>query len=671
MRLDAELLETLNLQKNKLNQLHKAGLYTTKDVLNNLPRKYLDAREETTFQFAYSHPESFSHVKGRVVKVNNTPKVLRFTLKAENGGNIYLSYFHAAYMENKMGVGDTVDIVAKFTGGVGYHNVPYIACTNPKWIAVNSNSLNSILPIYKKVKGMSEEYYDNVLNQCLQEDHTNDYLSGEMLEKYGLCTLPTAWQYLHKPENTEELIVGKKRVVFDDLFLFNFMLKEKSLKDNVTSPFRFTSAKLLTAYYKTLPFDLTDGQKEAIRILYREGKSGKKINALLQADVGYGKTECAKMFALLGVEAGYQAVILAPTMVLAKQHYADFKKSFEPIGVTVDYLAADLTVTQRKKVLQKLKDGTTQVLVGTHSCIADSVEYKALGCVVVDEEHRFGVKQREKLANRTANGVHTLSMSATPIPRSLASALYGDQTEVIDIKTAPAFKKPIKTKLISNTKEEWPLLIQELNAGHQVYIVCPAIDENDDMATVTEVTEEYQQLLSKTPYKVGMLHGSMKKYEITQNINDFAENKIQVLVSTTVVEVGVNVQNATLMIIKNAERFGLAQLHQLRGRVGRGTAQGYCLLESSSNKEALQVLVDSTDGFVIAQEDLRLRGAGRLTGTVQSGKNKYLDEMIKYPKINAMTRDLITEIFQNDDEQEYFEDYFSNAIDSMGEESDE
>lgn len=669
---ESESLRTLNIPENKLKQLERASLVTIQDVLQKFPKKYLDARHVTSFAYAYANPKTMVHIRATVKYLNNhVPDNLRYTLETERGGLVYLTWFHAAYMENRMHIGDVVDIVAKFESGKNRQGRAFISCANPKFIAINSNELNKIIPVYKKVKGMSDEYYEGVLNQCLQDNHVNDYLSGEMLSKYNLCTLPTAWQYLHKPDDVEALKKGKKRIVFDDLFLFNFMLKEKSVKNKSVSPFRFTGAKLLTEYYKTLPFDLTEGQKEAIRTLYKEGKSGKKINVLLQADVGYGKTECAKLFSLLGVEAGYQAVILAPTMVLAQQHYADFKKSFEPIGVTVDYLAADLTATQRKKVLQNVKSGKTQVLVGTHSCISDSVEYKSLGCVVVDEEHRFGVKQREKLAAKTENGVHTLSMSATPIPRSLASALYGDETEVIDIKTAPAFKKPIKTALISKISEEKPLLMQELNAGHQVYVVCPAIDDNDDMATVTDVAQQYEELLKDTSYKVGMLHGSMKKSDISKNIKDFADNNVQVLVSTTVVEVGVNVKNATLMIIKDADRFGLAQLHQLRGRVGRGKDQGYCLLESESNKEALQVLVDSNDGFIIAQEDLRLRGAGRLTGTEQSGKNRYLDEMLKYPNINKMTKELVTEIFKDEDELEYFEDYFRGAMEMMKEENEE
>lgn len=667
-------LEILNLPSQKLNQLHKAGLFSMEDVLNRFPRKYIDGTELAASR-AFGQSKELHHIRGEVINVKMVNRTSpSYCLRLTDGEIIHCTFFNSAWLTDKIRLHDTLDVIGKITsyqswnGDINWSTVPvYFAINNPE-------KLTRIIPVYKKIPGMSDDYYQNILDQCLQQcaGIVDDYMPIDLQAAHHLCSLPVAYQYLHRPASAAEYQMGKRRILFDDLFLFNILLQEKASKSSTVSPFVFTGAHLMTEYYRTLPFDLTEGQKEAVRKLYHEGKRGKKISMLLQADVGYGKTEVAKMFALFGVEAGYQVAVMAPTVVLARQHFADFTKSFQGMNLHIAYLGSDITAKEKKTVLKNIKDGTVNILIGTHSCISDCVEYKKLGCVVIDEEHRFGVKQREKLMQKTVNGVHSLSLSATPIPRSLANALYGEGVEVTDIKTAPSFKKPVITKQISSLEEELPYIQTALSSHHQIYVVCPAIDENEkqNMVAVNKAFLDYVKYFENEDCRVGLLHGKMKKDEIAAVIEKFNRGEANILVSTTVVEVGVNVPNAALIIIKQADRFGLAQLHQLRGRVGRGHAQGYCLLESDTDKERLKVLVESHDGFYIAQKDLELRGGGRLTGIQQKGKNPLLEEVIRNPQLSREVRTVVQGVFTNSEMKDYFERYFQKEIEKAEEEND-
>lgn len=656
-------ISILNLPAQKEAQFRKKGINTIKDLVYFFPVRYIDARNPKSIKDITDGETALMFL--RIVRVFTAFNgALTITAEDSNGDRMRITWYNADYMRSQVDIGLNIAIIAKFNVHTSAQS-RFVETSNPIRFSTDRESLRRILPIYKKIAGMSDTYLESCITLALSMYHPEEYLDGDTLIKEKVIPQETAIRRLHMPESANDVKSGKLRMLFDDLLFFNLMLKEKSIRQNPGSPYIFKSSSLAQKYIKSLKFDLTQGQKEAVAALYKTGSAGKRVSALIQADVGYGKTECAKIFSLMGVECGCQTVMLAPTMVLAQQHYKDFSETLSPLGVRVGYLSSELKARDRKKLLKELKDGEIDVLVGTHSCLSDSVEYKNLGLVVVDEEHKFGVRQREKLTMIAERGVHSLSMSATPIPRSLAIALYGDGIDVIDIKTAPAFKKPIETKIVKTDEEILKTLIPEMNEGHQVYIVCPLIEEsgNEKMASVedvTSVTEKYQKLLAPYTYKVALLNGKMKKDDISATIKDFVENKIQILVSTTVVEVGVNVPNATVMVIKNAERFGLAQLHQLRGRVGRGAFQGKCLLQSVDERaqEGLGVLCESNDGFYIAQKDLEMRGAGDFIGTSQSGDNIYVEEMMKFPKYNQHIRSLVTDIYKNEQMKEYFEDYF-------------
>lgn len=667
-------LKLLQITDRKIKQFYEAGIFSVEDLLGTCPKKYVDARKARLI--CDVHDGETCRIDAYIKYLNVTSKGIFLTL-TDNVSNKWLkvAFFHADYLAEQLYEGAKMSIVGKFKYET-YNGRTTLSISNPKRFCIDEDKLNRIIPIYKKIPGMSDDYYEACINKALQEIKKDDFLGGDILMEQDLCTFQAAFQMLHIPSSVEDIKKAKKRLDFNSLFLFNLLLEEKHLADKNESPYVFTGCKLMQKYYESMPFDLTDGQKEVVRELYLQGRKGKRISTLLQADVGYGKTECAKMLSLFGVEAGCQVVIVAPTMVLAKQHYEDFSKSFEGLPVKIAYLSSEVRQKAAKKIKEQVQNGEIDILIGTHACLSDSVVYKKLGVVVVDEEHKFGVKQREKLIERTRNGVHSLSMSATPIPRTLALSIYGDDIKVSTIKTAPAFKKPIITSKATKDEAIREPLLEQLRQGHQAYIICPAIgDEEDkepDMAKNGDVGKKYQDFLEPYGYKVGVLDGKMKKDKMAKTITDFANNKTQVLVSTTVVEVGVNVPNATLIIVKNAERFGLAQLHQLRGRVGRGKEQGYCILESkvAESSVRLQALVDSNDGFYLAEKDLETRGAGQLTGTLQKGKNPFIDMIIKNPTFNDQIKKLVKRLYKEPVIKEYFEDYFANTISEMLDEAD-
>lgn len=667
-------LKLLQITEKKVKQFYRAGIYSVEDLLGTVPRKYIDARKAKLVKDV--RDGEICRVDGYVKYINATSKGI-FLSVTDNASNMWLkvSFFHADYLASQLYEGAKLTVVGKFKYDT-YNGRTNLSISNPKRFCIDEDKLNRVIPVYKKIQGMSDDYYEACLSKALQEIKVEDFLGGDILIEQDLCTLQAAFQMLHMPSCVEDIKKAKKRLDFNSLFLFNLMLEEKHLADKNDTPYVFKGCNLMKQYYSSMPFDLTDGQKQVVRALYKKGVAGKRISTLLQADVGYGKTECAKMLSLFGVEAGCQVAIIAPTTVLAKQHFEDFSKSFQDLPVTVSYLSGEVSQKEKRKVKEMLEKGDIDILIGTHACLSDNVIFKNLGVVIVDEEHKFGVKQREKLIERTKNGVHSLSMSATPIPRTLALSIYGDDVTVENIKTAPAFKKDVITTKAKKDKDWQSLLLEQLGQGHQAYIICPAIgdesDDDDSMARNGEVGKDCERFLTPYDYKVGVLDGKMKKDAMAQTIEDFVNNKTQVLVSTTVVEVGVNVPNATLIIIKNAERFGLAQLHQLRGRVGRGKAQGYCVLESEDDKasERIQVLVDSNDGFYIAEKDLEARGAGQLTGTLQKGKNPFIELIIKKPAFNEQIKSLVKRLYKDPVIKEYFEDYFANTISEMLENED-
>ena len=390
---------------------------------------------------------------------------------------------------------------------------------------------------------------------------------------------------------------------------------------------------------ESLPYELTADQKGAVDSMLTDARSGKRINALVQGDVGCGKTIVAFLLMTAFVDSGYQAVLMAPTQVLARQHYEDLKNLVEPLGYKVVFLGgSEMKAREKKAVLAAIAEGEADYIVGTHSVIAKDVVYKRLAVTVTDEEHKFGVAQRAALVEKAAAGVHNITMSATPIPRTLAQVVYGNAVQLYTIKTMPKGRVPVITGIATDENKVFRFIIKQAKQGHQTYVVCPMIDPSDELdgvKSVDEVSQVYEKALGPYGVRIATLTGRNSKKETETIISGFKNRDFDVLISTTVIEVGVNVPTATTMVVSNAERFGLSSLHQLRGRVGRSNLQSYCVLQSADQSEKgrqrLEAMVNTTNGFEIAEADLKIRGPGDFLGTRQNGENKYMALMLAYP----------------------------------------
>ena len=449
-----------------------------------------------------------------------------------------------------------------------------------------------------------------------------------LVSSLNLVSLDEALRHVHYPTSAEDLRKAQFRLKFEELFYIQLnIIKYARERRQKYRGYVFVRVGELfhTFYEKNLPFELTGAQKRVIREIRQDMGSGRQMNRLLQGDVGSGKTLVALMSILIALDNGFQACIMAPTEILAEQHYVTFQNLLFGMPVRVELLTGTVKGKRRQAVLDGLKDGEVRILVGTHAVLEDTVLFKSLGMVVIDEQHRFGVAQRARLWTKNSNPPHVLVMTATPIPRTLAMTLYGD-LDVSVIDELPPGRKPIQTiHQFDNRRESlYRGLRSQLNEGRQAYVVYPLIKESEKM-DIKNLEEGYEQLCRDLPeYKISRVHGKMKAAEKEAEMQDFISGKTQILVATTVIEVGVNVPNASVMVIENAERFGLAQLHQLRGRVGRGTDQSYCILVtkyqlSADTRKRIQIMTETNDGFEIAEADLKLRGPGDLEGTQQSG----------------------------------------------------
>lgn len=484
-----------------------------------------------------------------------------------------------------------------------------------------------IVPTYRLVQGLTQNYMQQTIKKALERYLPNlqESLPEKVLQEFGLIGIGEALYNIHFPRSRELLNRARQRLVFEELFYIQFSLRHQQLQLLSGSSNSFDSFKYADKLIAALPFELTTDQLS----VWQEIKNslGKDIcmQRLLQGDVGSGKTVIAALCAVTACEAGFQTAVLAPTEILARQHYEYFAQLLEPFGIKVDLLVGNMGVRERRSLLHDLQAGSINILIGTHALLQHDVQFNNLGMVVVDEQHRFGVQQRQSLIDKSKHTPHLLAMSATPIPRTLALALYGT-LDISTIKSMPAERKAIQTLLYTDDMRDkvYQGAKRQVAAGRQVYIVCPLIDEaeEDDSASAETV---YQELVGRyfSVQDCVLLHGRMPSGQKEQIMQEFAAGKTKVLVSTTVIEVGINVPNATLMIIENAERFGLAQLHQLRGRVGRGSHQSYCaLLTNAGNPDSMQrlgLVVKYKDGFVLAEYDLQMRGVGEMLGKQQHG----------------------------------------------------
>lgn len=784
----------LGLPSNKIKQLNTRNIYCVEDLLKYIPTKYYDFRQPTKIGNITPLTETCAIV-GKVIdkriyyKKDNpsVPSVLTISV-ADGTGYIQISWFYKIDVFNKI-LQEGREYI--FCGK------PYIDVKNNNrlkmnilFFNVNINKFKRIIPVYKNIKGMTDEYLENAINEALDNmAGSKDFISDDIKKKFGLIDEYAAFYKIHKPKNMQDIEDAKKRFIFDDLFIWNFILKsEQNL--NKESDFVVSTCKTSHSLVDMLSFELHEDQKKIIKQIYGFLKGTERVNALIQGDVGSGKTVVAEFILALCAENGFQSCLIAPTEVLAEQHYKEINNHFEKMGIKVGYLIGDLSAKDRKEVLEGLKDGSIQVVVGTHAIMGQDVVFKNLGFCIFDEEQRFGVVQREfyrksdsqiienipyvaelnkelkkrKLEkaniffrNIDTNNIdieeelkifkikiekndtiskeekhkrellelkiklkellekrkqcsfaddriyilkndllglikkgekktkffkgitdnelyqlfyayreevmaklservplpHKISMSATPIPRTLAMSIYGDNTKVFTIKSKPNGRKPVITKIMHDYNMINQLMIKEIQAGHQAYIVCPLIDDSEsekmaEVESVSTIYNKYKKEFGTIGIKVAMITGDMSQEEVNEIIGQYCKNQIHVLVSTTIIEVGVNNPNSTVMLICSSDRFGLSSLHQIRGRVGRSSLQSYCILKPNNKEDKKsEIMCKTTDGFEIAKYDLQMRGTGSFIGTKQSGNNKYVMLMLGNPEMYHKIAQLTNYIYSN------------------------
>ena len=583
-------------------------------------------------------------------------------------GSIEVCWYHMPFLKNFFHIGDTYIFVGEVSKKYGK-----LVMEQPQYYKVDEyeKQKQTLVPVYSTTAGLSNKLIQKSVKQALESvTKTKEYLPEYLVDKYQLPDIFQSTYMMHFPKNKEEVLMARKRLAFDEFFTFLASmewLKEQDIKRKNENPIKDTVS--LTPLLKKLPYELTMAQNRVLDEILKDLQGEYVMNRLVQGDVGSGKTIIAICALFYMLESGYQGALMAPTEVLAKQHYIEILELFKDLPYQVELLTGSTTAAQKKRCYQNLQDGTTSLVIGTHALIEDKVTFKNLGMVITDEQHRFGVKQREKLSLK-GNAPHTLIMSATPIPRTLAIILYGD-LDISIVNELPKNRLPIKNCVVGTgyRNTAYDFIKKQIEEGRQAYIICPMVEEgeNTEMENVTSYQnklEEYYQ----NEIKVGKLHGKMKPQEKELVMSDFAEGKIQILVSTTVVEVGINVPNATVMMIENAERFGLAQLHQLRGRVGRGKHQSYCIMmykkDTKETKERLEVLNHSNDGFYIANEDLKLRGPGDFFGIRQSGEFDFkVGDIYNDQEMLKSAKEAVNELKKNGLLKEgMLPDYMSKAL---------
>ncbi|MBR2626705.1 MAG: ATP-dependent DNA helicase RecG, partial [Peptococcaceae bacterium] len=568
-------------------------------------------------------------------------------------GNAVLVWFNQNHLKNKLQPG--LQIVA--TGKVGKGSLRQISVTDFELIEDEDDlaDFQRIVPVYRGTERNSGKQIRKLVVQTMAQEieGLEEFLPDEHLQKYHLMDYGNAVQQIHFPEEWQQLNRARHRLVFNEFLELTLGLQLHSLIEKKTGIAHVQEESLAAQFFKGLPFGLTNAQKKVILEVKKDMERPVAMKRLVQGDVGSGKTMIAVYALLKAVTGGYQAVMMAPTEILAEQHYLNLKRMLEPLGIEPVLLTGSLTRKERETIYEKISDGTCRIAVGTHALIQKQVQFANLGVVVIDEQHRFGVRQRLALENK-GMAPDVLVMTATPIPRSLALTLYGDMDLSI-IDELPPGRQSVKTYCMGENKRKdlYRFLGEQIASGYQVYVVCPLVEESEkmDLENATQLADHLAANVFPQ-YAVGLLHGKMRPQEKAEIMEQFRDNQLQILVSTTVIEVGVDVPNANVMVIENAERFGLAQLHQLRGRVGRGTTQAHCFLisepKTDEGKRRMQVMVKSTDGFVIAEEDLLLRGAGEVLGTRQHGlpdlKIADLVHDVKILEQSRMLADEITEI---------------------------
>ncbi len=622
MKLNDKVTELKGLGPKKAEALEKLNIKTLEDLMLFFPREYENRKNKVKIcDLKVDQP---AVVKGRVLslvsdKYKYGRKQLLRLLVTDDTGVMEVVFFNAKYLVSSFKKGSEYLFYGKPSMNFGK-----IQMVHPEF-SKDEETGEGILPIYPLTKGITQKemrQWQKAIASLYSE--AEEFLDKEIVDRNRLCSLEYALGNVHFPEEKQKLLEAKYRLVFDELIVLQTGLfaARQNIK-NGENGIAFSKSVDVSPYIDAMPYSLTSAQKRCVNEILEDLESNRMMNRLVQGDVGSGKTAVAEIAMYKAVKSGYQAALMAPTEILARQHFEGIKESFARHGITVGFLSGNMKASEKREVLEDLKVGKIQVLVGTHAIIQPDVSFEKLGLVITDEQHRFGVGQRIKLKEKGENP-NILVMTATPIPRTLAVILYGD-LDISIIDELPPGRQKISTRTVtSETREKcYDFVGKQLDAGRQAYVVTPLIEDSDvlDVKSAEQTAEELSERFNK--YNVALIHGGMKQAEKDEIMESFYNGDIDVLVATVVIEVGINVPNASVIVIENAERFGLAQLHQLRGRVGRGKHKSYCFLVLEGKSEVAmkrcEIMESSSDGFYISEEDLKLRGPGEIFGTRQHG----------------------------------------------------
>ena len=644
------------------------GIKTCNDLLNFFPFRYID---KTKFHAIKELQPNSSEVQivGKITNVKSVAQKRGSRLVAtfqDASGSMELVWFKGQkWIKDSLKIDVPYVVYGKLNHYNGSFSIPH---PEMELVTEYKKKLQTKMqPIYHSTEkltnsGVSNKLMRSYIQKLLQQfyDNIQESLSSNIINDFKLMKKRDALLNVHFPKSQENLAQAQNRLKFEELFFIQLQLVRKKLINKAKIKgfvFENVGAIFNQFYSEKLPFNLTNAQKRVLKEIRKDVASGAHMNRLLQGDVGSGKTIVALLTTLLAIDNGYQATIMAPTEILANQHYIAVSELVEGMNIQVDILTGSVRTKKRREIHQSLEDGTLHILIGTHALLEDKVKFNNLGIAIIDEQHRFGVKQRAKLWSKNNLPPHILVMTATPIPRTLAMSVYGD-LDISVIDELPPGRKEIKTvhRFDSNRLSVFKFMKDEIAKGRQVYIVYPLIQESEAM-DYKDLMVGYESVSREFPspkYQISIVHGKMKPADKDYEMQRFVKGETQIMVATTVIEVGVNVPNASVMIIESSERFGLSQLHQLRGRVGRGADQSYCILLSSyklseEGKTRLKTMVDTTDGFKIAEVDLKLRGPGNLMGTQQSGVlNLKIADVAKDSKILVAARNTAIDLLQDD-----------------------
>ena len=623
-----EDVEIKYFDEKNIKKLRNLGVKSLYDLFYYFPRSYDD--RTNIMKINELRGDEYVVLKASLMKIvapstHSGVKMVKATA-TDGTGIIEIVWFQMPYLRKTLKLGEEYIFIGQVKRGYVFQMV------NPEFkLSSNQRKLDEgeILPIYSTSKDLPQNSFRKLIKEAVKSKKQLflENIPESILKKYKILSREEALTDIHFPKNSKSIEEAKRRFAIEELLVLEMGILQKRFEIDNENKSKYTledKKTLVKKYLESLSFNLTKAQKRVITEIYKDLSNGRIVNRLVQGDVGSGKTIVSMILLLYMVENSYQGVLMAPTEILAVQHFLSVKEKFEKLGVRVELLTGSFKGKTKEKLLNDIKEGNVDIVIGTHALIEENVYFKKLGLIIIDEQHRFGVVQRKLLRDKGVLA-NLVVMSATPIPRSLALSIYGD-LDVSVIDELPPGRKPIKTKWISNDEDSdimYDFIGKKLSQGRQAYFIAPLIEESEKLAAKS--TEElYEEVSKKLPmYKIGVLHGRMKNSEKDEVMKRFKNRELDILVSTTVIEVGVDVPNATIMVINNSERFGLSALHQLRGRVGRGEYQSYCFLvsktENATSKARLQIMEETQDGFKIAEEDLKLRKSGEIFGTKQSG----------------------------------------------------